>query len=356
MSNSKKFKVGSPVKIVGTVHNGVQGTIIKVLPVKRRYVVSSTKDGSTEMQYVGTFDKSNLEHSPLPCKGVKQSPSSTQYGVGDAVRFIAPNHKYFGIEGHVKKCDGEGYYFHSNDEKTKFWCSSESLERLPFLVKGDPVTIKQDKLLNGVKGVVIGRVAGSYDSNLTKYYVKLHEDPVGMYRIESYLLDFDKEAIAFKENKAVLDAFVDAIYDDWDEMPPKSPKTDAVKPCGTYNVPIKDAGLQTHIEARFDCLDPSVMKLLAECRGFGVSKYGVDSHKKIPVADHLNHAINHINEHRRGDVTEMHLVNAMCRLLFAVSGVLKTGYYEDSYWHPDMGPKHSDKLSNPVSGEKKNEA
>ena len=224
MSHSKKFKVGSPVKIVGTAHNGVQGKIIRVLPVgSKSYVVASAKDGSTAMQYVGTFNKSNLEHNPLPCNGVKQSPSSTQYEVDDAVRFIAP-------------------------------------------------------------------------------------------------------------------------------------KTDAVKFCGTHNVPIKDAGLQTHIEARFDCLDPSVMKLLAECRGFGVSKYGVDSHKNIPVADHLNHAINHINEHRRGDVSEMHLVNAMCRLLFAISGVFKLGYYEDTYWHPDMGPKHSDKLSNPVSGEKKNES
>ena len=88
----------------------------------------------------------------------------------------------------------------------------------------------------------------------------------------------------------------------------------------------------------------------------GSKSYVVDSHKKIPTTDHLNHAINHINEHRRGDESEMHLVNAMCRLLFAISGVLKTGYYEDTYWHPDMGPKHTDKLPKPVPGEKKNEA
>ncbi len=365
MSSSKKFKVGSPVKIVGTVHNGVQGKIIRVLPVgNKSYVVASVKDGSTALQYVGTFNKSNLEHNPLPCNGVKQSPSSTQYEVGEAVRFIAPNHKYFGIEGHVKTYEGEICYFHANDKETKFWCSPTSLEKIQAFVKGDPVVIKQGTPLSGRKGVVLGHVAGSYKSNLTKYHVQIksdtHTKPDAIRIVDSNMLDFDKEAIALlsKKSRRVENLSEDAFYDDWDEMPPKAPwmiETDAVKPCGTHNVPIKDAGLQTHIEARFDCLDPSVMKLLAECRGFGVSKYGVDSHKKIPVADHLNHAINHINEHRRGDVSEMHLVNAMCRLLFAISGVFKLGYYEDTYWHPDMGPKHSDKLPNPVSGEKKNE-
>lgn len=358
MSHSKKFKVGSPVKIVGTAHNGVQGKIVKVQGSSmKRYTVEATENDLTKMKFLGTFDAANLEHRPLPCKGVKQSPNSTQYEVGEAVRFIAPNHKYFGIEGHVKAYEGQIYYFHANDKETKFWCSPTSLEKIQAFVKGDPVVIKQGIPLSGRKGVVLGHVAGSYKSNLTKYHVQIKSDtrtkPDAIRIVDSNMLDFDKEAIAFKENKDVLDAFVNAIYDDWDEMPPKAPKTDAVKSCGTHNVPIKDAGLQTHIEARFDCLDPSVMKLLAECRGFGVSKYGVDSHKNIPVADHLNHAINHINEHRRGDESEMHLVNAMCRLLFAISGVLKTGYYEDTYWHPDMGPRHSDKLPNPVSGEKK---
>lgn len=360
MSNSKKLKVGCPVKIVGTAHNGVQGKIIRILPVGScSYVVATTKDDSTVLQYVGTFDKSNLEHSPLPCKGVKQSPSSTQYEVDDAVRFIAPNHKYFGFEGRIKTYDGDTCYFHSNDGRTKFWCSSISLERIQAFVKGDPVIIKQGTPLCGRKGVVLGLLAGSYAANLTKYHVQIKSDtctkPDTIRIVDSNMLDFNKEAIASlnKEFTPVKNLSEDAFYDVWDEMPPKSPK--AVKPCGTHNVPIK-AGLQTHIEARFDCLDPRVMKLLAECRGFGVSKYGVDSHKKIPTTDHLNHAINHINEYRRGmDESEMHLVNAMCRLLFAISGVLKTGYYEDTYWHSDMGPKHSDKLPKSVPGEEENE-
>ena len=98
----------------------------------------------------------------------------------------------------------------------------------------------------------------------------------------------------------------------------------------------KNVGNQTHIEARFDCLDPVVLKLLAECRGFGVNKYGETSHQQIPVYDHLNHAINHINEHRRGDQSELHLVNAMCRLMFAIHGLHSQGNYVDEYWHPDM--------------------
>jgi hypothetical protein len=240
MSNSKKFKVGSLVKIVGTVHDSVQGKIIRVLPVGRnKYVVASTKDGSTEMQYVGTFDASNLKHRPLPCKFDEE--------------VIASLNKEF-----------------------------------------TPV------------------------KNLSKNAI-------------------------YSE---------DAFYDVWDEMPPKAPwmtKTDAVKPCGTHNVPIKDAGLQTHIEARFDCIPPEVLLLLAQCLGFGARKYGKDNWKKIEPWHHLNHAMNHINEWNRGNRDEPHLVNAMARLTFALWHAVRSQEQPDTYIHPDE--KHNS--YNTISGGKK---
>jgi len=180
------------------------------------------------------------------------------------------------------------------------------------------VNIGDNSVYDGKKGIV--SLADFSKSGIT-YLVVSRDKKITFGRFMSELLVLDIEAIA-EQHGATL------------SQPTLG------------NVPIKSVGLQTHIEARFDCVDPVVMKLLAECRGFGVNKYGEHSHKKIPVSDHLNHAINHINEHRRNDKSELHLVNAICRLMFAISQLHEQGQYVDTYWHPDMLPK-------PVPGEKK---
>jgi hypothetical protein len=114
--------------------------------------------------------------------------------------------------------------------------------------------------------------------------------------------------------------------------------------------PPQQKPLQSHIDARFDCIDPVVMKLLAECLGYGAKKHFPYSYLRIPVEDHINHALNHINEHRRlgQDKTqkpedELHLVNALARITFAISCLAKQGSYVDTYTHPEL-------LANPVSG------
>ena len=152
------------------------------------------------------------------------------------------------------------------------------------------VNIGDNSVYDGKKGIV--SLADFSKSGIT-YLVVSRDKKITFGRFMSELLVLDIEAIA-EQHGATL------------SQPTLG------------NVPIKNVGLQTHIEARFDCVDPVVMKLLAECRGFGVNKYGEHSHKKIPVSDHLNHAINHINEHRRNDKSELHLVNAICRLMFAI--------------------------------------
>jgi hypothetical protein len=98
----------------------------------------------------------------------------------------------------------------------------------------------------------------------------------------------------------------------------------------------QSTGKQAFIQARYDCIDPIALRLVAECVGFGARKYGEENHKKISVRDHLNHAVNHILEHRIGDESEMHLVHAIARLLFAVELVVQSGDMEDRYFHPDM--------------------
>ena len=104
-----------------------------------------------------------------------------------------------------------------------------------------------------------------------------------------------------------------------------------------------DKPLQSHVAARFDCIDPVVLKLLAECLGFGAAKYYPYSYHHIPVDDHINHALNHINEHRRlsqetriDSADEMHLVNALARITFALSCLAQQGKYPTTYSHPEQ--------------------
>ena len=118
--------------------------------------------------------------------------------------------------------------------------------------------------------------------------------------------------------------------------------------------PSQQKPLQSHIDARFDCIDPVVMKLLAECLGYGAKKYPPYNYLGIPVEDHINHALNHINEHRRlgQDGTqkpedELHLVNALARITFAISCLAQQYNYPDTYSHPEV-------LTNPVSGGEEN--
>jgi len=122
----------------------------------------------------------------------------------------------------------------------------------------------------------------------------------------------------------------------------------------TPSQPSQQKSLQSHIDARFDCIDPVVMKLLAECLGYGAKKYFPYSYLRIPVEDHINHALNHINEHRRlhqveelNSEDELHLVHALARVLFAISTLVQQGQYAVKYTHPEL-------LANPVSGGEKN--
>ena len=94
-------------------------------------------------------------------------------------------------------------------------------------------------------------------------------------------------------------------------------------------------GKQSFLEARFDCIPPIVLRLLAQCLGFGARKYGADNWKKIPLDDNLAHAQNHINEFRLGDRSEPHLVNAIARLSFALWQTVEAGEQPKTYIHPD---------------------
>lgn len=97
----------------------------------------------------------------------------------------------------------------------------------------------------------------------------------------------------------------------------------------------EQGGKQSFVSARFDCIPPVVLRLLAQCLGFGARKYGKDNWKQIEQWDHLNHAMNHINEWNRGDRSEPHLINAMARLTFALWQAVDQKQQSDTYIHPD---------------------
>lgn len=102
----------------------------------------------------------------------------------------------------------------------------------------------------------------------------------------------------------------------------------------------EQGGTQSYIAADFDCIPPEVLKLLAECLGRGARIYGKENWKKIPLSDNLNHAMNHINEWRRGDRSEPHLVNVMARITFALWQAVDSGQQPDTYIHPEDSFHH----------------
>ena len=88
---------------------------------------------------------------------------------------------------------------------------------------------------------------------------------------------------------------------------------------------------QSFIAADFHCIPPVMLRLLAQCLGFGRRKYGYENCKGIAIEDNLSHAMNHINEWRMGDRSEPHLVNAIARLSFALTQAVESGEQVDTY-------------------------
>ena len=168
-----------------------------------------------------------------------------------------------------------------------------------------------------------------YDSSGVAFYVQssiLHKVDGWLYKIINMnpdgtiwgqLTGIPEAALTPAENKAnVLD------------LPPT--------PQENNTVVNEQGGKQSHLDARFDCIPPVVLRLLAQCLGFGARKYGDENWKNIPQRDNLNHAVNHINEWNRGNRDEPHLVNAMARLTFALWQAVDTNQQPDTYQHPDQ--------------------
>ena len=94
-------------------------------------------------------------------------------------------------------------------------------------------------------------------------------------------------------------------------------------------------GRQAYISARFDLIDPEALRLLAQCLGRGARVRGVGNWRLLDIEDNIGHAANHLNEWRAGDRSEMHLVHAMARTMFAVCQAIEAGEQATQYSHPE---------------------
>lgn len=76
-------------------------------------------------------------------------------------------------------------------------------------------------------------------------------------------------------------------------------------------------GRQSKVAGRFDLIPPSVLREVAEVLEKGAEKYGQDNWKLITRDEHVNHAVAHLYKLLEGDTSENHLVNVICRAMFA---------------------------------------
>src|SRR5262249_45742671 len=77
-------------------------------------------------------------------------------------------------------------------------------------------------------------------------------------------------------------------------------------------------GRQSASPYRCDLLPPDAVLAVAKVLKYGADKFGPDNWRKIPCADHLNHALAHVFAYGAGDTSDDHLAHAACRLLFAL--------------------------------------
>lgn len=158
-------------------------------------------------------------------------------------------------------------------------------------------------------------ISAAFNATENRYEYKIR------IRTGTHLFHIPEDALQIEK----LEGHFDEVDSKWLDEP--SPFKDRK----TKTVVNEQGGKQSHLDARFDCIPPVVLRLLAQCLGFGARKYGDENWKNIPQRDNLNHTMNHINEWNRGNRDEPHLVNAMARLTFALWQAVDSKDQPDTY-------------------------
>jgi hypothetical protein len=80
----------------------------------------------------------------------------------------------------------------------------------------------------------------------------------------------------------------------------------------------ESGGQQSAIEGRFDLIPPVAMFELAKIMEYGARRYAPNNWRKIPIDDHVNHALSHLFAYLAGDRQDDHLGHALARMAMAV--------------------------------------
>jgi hypothetical protein len=80
----------------------------------------------------------------------------------------------------------------------------------------------------------------------------------------------------------------------------------------------ESGGQQSTIEGRFDLIPPVAMFELAKIMEYGARRYAPNNWRKIPIDDHVNHALSHLFAYLAGDRQDDHLGHALARMAMAV--------------------------------------
>jgi hypothetical protein len=80
----------------------------------------------------------------------------------------------------------------------------------------------------------------------------------------------------------------------------------------------ESGGQQSAIEGRFDLIPPVAMFELAKIMEHGARRYAPNNWRKIPIDDHVNHALSHLFAYLAGDRQDDHLGHALARMAMAV--------------------------------------
>ena len=85
-------------------------------------------------------------------------------------------------------------------------------------------------------------------------------------------------------------------------------------------------GAQSDSPYRMDLLDGPATLDLGKRLAYGAKRYKPNNWRKIPIDDHLNHALVHIYAYLSGDTTDDHLSGAQARIHFARALQLRPDY------------------------------
>ena len=79
-----------------------------------------------------------------------------------------------------------------------------------------------------------------------------------------------------------------------------------------------EGGKQSEKSYRFDLVPARAAFAVAEVFAYGAKRYAPWNWLKVPLADHLNSVLGHINAHMMGDDQDDHLEHAACRMMMAL--------------------------------------